>query len=90
MDLVLLKIGMHAWYMEPWLLKKVVPKNLRVIKWQMIEHMCDMDDLQFGGDLEFITNDLRIRSNFAVRAEEDNDKGIEYYILFVLHPRFQV
>jgi hypothetical protein len=56
----------------------------------MIEHLCDMDDSQFGGDSEFITNDLRIGSNFAVHAEEDNDKGMEYYILFLLHPRFQV
>jgi hypothetical protein len=81
---------MNRAHVEPWLLKKVVPKNPRVIKWQMIEHLCDMDDSQFGGDSEFITNDLRIGSNFAVHAEEDNDKGMEYYILIVLHPRFQV
>ena len=56
----------------------------------MFEHLYEIDGLQFGGESEVITNELWICISFAIRAEDDNDKGVNYYVLFVLRPRFWV
>jgi hypothetical protein len=56
----------------------------------MIEHLQEVDDLQFGGESEVITNHLQIGTNFAMRAEDENDEGMQYYLLAVLRPRFCV
>ena len=56
----------------------------------MIEHLREVDDSQFGGESEVITNHLQIGTNFAVHAEDENDKGVQYYLLAVLKLRFRV
>ena len=56
----------------------------------MIEHLQEVDDLQFGGESEVITNHFQIGTNFAMRVEDKNDKGVQYYLLVVLRSRFRV
>jgi hypothetical protein len=56
----------------------------------MIEHLHEVDDSQFGGEFEVITNHLQIGTSFAVCAENENEEGVHYYLLAVLRPRFCV
>ena len=77
-------------HVDAWLLRKLLPKNPRVIRRHIIEQLQEADDSQFGGDSEAITDDLHIGTNFAVRAEDENDEGVLYYLLSVVRPRFRV
>jgi hypothetical protein len=56
----------------------------------MIEHLQEVDDSQYGGDSDVITSEFCIGTNFAVCAENNNDEGVDYYVLSVLRPRFRV
>jgi hypothetical protein len=49
-----------------------------------------VDNSQFGGDSKVITNHLQIGTNFAISAKDKNEKGVHYYLLAILRPRFHV
>ena len=56
----------------------------------MLEHLHAFDDIQFEGDSEVITTELWIGTNFVIHGEDDNDNGVNYYVLFVSRPKFRV
>jgi hypothetical protein len=43
-----------------------------------------------GGDHNLLTEDLRIRDNFTMLADEGNEEGISYYVLQCQRPTFIV
>ena len=47
----------------------------------MIDGLSLADDSQFASEANNLSVCLRLGENFVVPAEEDNDKGIKYYVL---------
>ena len=76
-------------HVSPWELVKLRPNNTRLVCETMDEYEND-EDWEFGGEGGSIGDMLNIGDNFAVPAEEDNDEGVEFYILQCQRSRFVV
>jgi hypothetical protein len=76
-------------HVRAWDLLKLRPSNTQLVCDIMDEHDNE-DDWEFGGDGEAVGDMLNIGDNFAMPAEEDNDKGVDFYILQCQCPKFVV
>jgi hypothetical protein len=77
-------------HVTPWRLVKLRPKNMRVVRHIIIDRLEEDDDSQFGGDHNVLADELHIGDNFAMLADERNDKGVPYYVLQCQRPTFVV
>ena len=68
-------------HVKPWRLIKIKPRNTRVVQRQMIDGLSLANDSEFASEADDISIDLHIGDNFVVLVEEDNDRGVRYYIL---------
>lgn len=66
---------------------KLRPTNTWLVCDTMNEHEKE-DDWEFGGEGGSMDDMLNIGDNLAVPTEEDNNEGIEFYVLQCQHPNF--
>jgi hypothetical protein len=76
-------------HVRAWELVKLRPTNTRLVYDTMDEHENE-DDWEFGGEGGSVGDMLNIGDNFVVPAEEDNNEGVEFYILQCQRPKFFV
>lgn len=56
-----------------------------------LKHMTsDPEEWEYGGVGEELGNLLQVGENFAVPAPDENDEGVEFYILQCQKPKFLV
>jgi hypothetical protein len=76
-------------HVRAWKLVKLRPNNTRLVCDTMDEHDNE-EDWEFGGNGGLVGDMLNIVDNFVVSTKEDNDEGVEFYILQCQRPRFFV
>jgi hypothetical protein len=67
-------------HVRAWELVKLRPTNTWLVYDTMNEHEKE-DDWEFGGEGGSKGDMLNIGDNFAISTEEDNNEGVEFYVL---------